>query len=98
MYGAFNCITFDHQSPKPIPLSRNGEFYHFNNETQEYSCSIWGPTCDSIDLIAKDIMLPQLHIGDWLVFKNMGAYTLASSSNFNGFKKSSVIYTNTNYQ
>ena len=82
MYGAFNCITFDHQTPKPTPLFRNGEFYRGNNDDiQEFSSSIWGPTCDSIDLIAKDIMLPQLHIGDWMVFKNMGAYTLASSSN-----------------
>jgi ornithine decarboxylase len=99
MYGAFNCITFDHQIPIPIPLFRNGEYYYRDpmGNTQEFSCSIWGPTCDSIDLIAKDIMLPQLHIGDWLVFKNMGAYTLASSSNFNGFKKSAVVYTNTNY-
>lgn len=36
-----------------------------------------------------------MNVGDWLYFNNMGAYTNAAASQFNGFIKSKVIYTNT---
>ena len=29
-------------------------------------------------------MLPLLNVEDWLIFRNMGAYTLVAASNFNG--------------
>lgn len=32
-------------------------------------------------------------MGDWLVFENMGAYTVCAASQFNGFEVSNVIYT-----
>ena len=37
----------------------------------------------------------ELAIGDWLFFEEMGAYTLAAASRFNGFDLSRVYYTNT---
>lgn len=52
---------------------------------EKFPSSLWGPTADSFDLIAKDVLLPELYMGDWLVWKNMGAYTLALSNTFNGF-------------
>ncbi|KCV69000.1 hypothetical protein H696_04420 [Fonticula alba] len=57
-----------------------------------HTCSVWGPTCDSIDLIVPETRLPRLSIGDWLAFRNMGAYTLTAASEFNGFAKASVFY------
>lgn len=36
--------------------------------------------------------LPDLQVGDWLVFENMGAYTVAASSTFNGFQKPDLHY------
>jgi ornithine decarboxylase len=48
--------------------------------------NIWGMTCCPIDRISYDILLPELEMGDWLVFENMGAYTISVASNgFNGF-------------
>jgi ornithine decarboxylase len=97
MYGSFNCITFDHATVKPEPLMRSGQFCYRNGfRGPQFLCSIWGPTCDSIDLIGKDITMPEMKIGDWIVFHNMGAYTIAAASCFNGFQKSAIIYTNTN--
>ncbi|XP_036148058.1 ornithine decarboxylase isoform X4 [Monomorium pharaonis] len=52
---------------------------------EKFLSSIWGPTADSYDLILKDVMLPECHIGDWLIWKNMGSYTIAISCTFNGF-------------
>ncbi|KAK6366147.1 Ornithine decarboxylase [Lithohypha guttulata] len=54
------------------------------NKLIEYS--IWGPTCDGIDVISESCYLPgTLDIGDWLYFENMGAYTKCSATRFNGF-------------
>ncbi|KAK2843637.1 hypothetical protein Q7C36_011852 [Tachysurus vachellii] len=57
-----------------------------------YPCSIWGPTCDGLDRIVELCTLPDLQVGDWLLCENMGAYTVAASSTFNGFQKPDIYY------
>lgn len=48
--------------------------------------SIAGPTCDSVDILMHDVMLPKdLQEGDFIYIPNAGAYTTAYASNFNGF-------------
>ncbi|KAF7379226.1 hypothetical protein HZH68_017071 [Vespula germanica] len=51
----------------------------------KYLSTIWGPTCDSCDCIIKDVLLPEFYIGDWLIWKDMGAYTTSRVCEFNGF-------------
>ena len=81
MYGSFNCITFDHATVTPKVLLRNQVYYYESPVPEEaHPCSIWGPTCDSIDCISKQTYLPKLEVGDWLYFKNMGAYTICAAS------------------
>ncbi|KZP10478.1 hypothetical protein FIBSPDRAFT_963085 [Athelia psychrophila] len=93
VYGAFNCILFDHQTVNPYVLSLNGSFHVSASEPVAVS-SVWGPTCDSMDCILKSVALPgALQTGDWLGFDNMGAYTICAASQFNGFEISNVIYT-----
>lgn len=86
VYQSFNCILFDHAHPTPLVFEPRGR-------TQMFKSTLFGPTCDSMDCIAKDISLPELETGEWLYFKNMGAYTVAAASPFNGFK----AYPNTFY-
>lgn len=57
-----------------------------------YTSTIFGPTCDSIDVICRSVLLPKLHVGDYLYFTNMGAYTMAAASSFNGFTPSEIFY------
>lgn len=93
VYGAFNCILFDHQHPRPYVLSMNGSF-HVPSSEPLATCSVWGPTCDSMDCVCPVTQLPDaLRVGDWLAFDNMGAYTICAASQFNGFEVSNVIYT-----
>jgi ornithine decarboxylase len=93
VYGAFNCILFDHQTVHPYVLSLNGSFHVAASEPVECS-SVWGPTCDSIDCVCAAAPLPRaLRVGDWLGFADMGAYTVCAASQFNGFEVSNVIYT-----
>ncbi|HEB85584.1 MAG TPA: type III PLP-dependent enzyme [Gammaproteobacteria bacterium] len=55
-------------------------------------CTVAGPSCDSMDVIMRDEMLPiNLQEGDYVCFQNMGAYSTAYASDFNGFPKPEVI-------
>eukprot|EP00048_Salpingoeca_helianthica_P014307 m.221058 g.221058 ORF g.221058 m.221058 type:complete len:428 (+) comp15706_c0_seq1:60-1343(+) len=86
VYGALNCIMYDHQTPVPVLLRAAPDA-----PTQR--CSVWGPTCDGLDCIAKSCELPEAQIGDWVIFEDAGAYTLAAGSCFNGFQRPAHIYT-----
>lgn len=79
IYGSFNCITYDHQHPVILPFNeRDGKLL---------KSKIYGATCDSMDMIGENIMLPDLSIGEWVYVENFGSYTVASSSEFNGIQK-----------
>jgi len=99
VYGSFNCVMFDHQVVHPYVLYRNGMWVYGSDMDAILShCTVWGPTCDSIDLVVpatQECRLPVLDVGDWIAFDHMGAYTMCAASEFNGFKKSRVVYTDT---
>jgi len=44
-----------------------------------------GPSCDSFDVIDKDIMLPDPEVGNIILILSSGAYTISYASEFNGF-------------
>lgn len=51
-------------------------------------CTLAGPTGDSLDVIAREVVLPDyVTIGDRLIFENAGAYSVTMASPFNGFPK-----------
>ncbi|HSW78671.1 MAG TPA: hypothetical protein VLF88_01470 [Candidatus Babeliales bacterium] len=58
------------------------------NKVNFAHCTLAGPTGDSLDIIAREVMLPDyISEGDRLIFENTGAYTVTMSSPFNGFPK-----------
>jgi ornithine decarboxylase len=87
VYGSFNCIFYDHCTLNPVPI-RKADPYSLVAST------IFGPTCDGGDKVIENVELPRLHYGDWLKWKNMGAYTIAAACDFNGinFTNPKVIY------
>ena len=85
VYNTFSGQIYDHQN-YPLHSFKDGE-----NKV----CATFGPTCDAFDTISLADELPEdLEIGDMLYAENMGAYTTASSSFFNGFKPTKVIAIN----
>jgi len=53
---------------------------------------VFGPTCDSIDRLPGDVMLPgDLAEGDFVVFHGMGAYSSCINTRFNGFGQMEVV-------
>lgn len=87
-YASFNCLFYDHSVVEPILLGdkcRSGK--------KLFKSSIWGPTCDGLDLINPECHIPELEIGEFLAYKDMGAYTLSGAVAFNGIPLARCIYT-----
>ncbi|XP_074411857.1 antizyme inhibitor 2 isoform X5 [Zonotrichia albicollis] len=74
IYGAFSCLLFDSPCPRPRLHRRPCP------EQPWHSCSLRGPRGHAEDpSIAEGLRLPQLHVGDWLIFGDMGAYSMPTS-------------------
>ena len=86
---ALNHVTFLSLSLSPLSVSLSVQSPPAGASV--YPADIWGPTCDSMDKICEAV-LPELFVGDWLVFEEMGAYTLSAHSGFNGFKRPHIYY------
>lgn len=85
LYGSYSGQLFDHAKYPVAALRDGGELF---------DSVLAGPTCDSIDVIDDDILLPELEIGDLVVGRMMGAYTWASATDFNFFKRAKVVVMN----
>ena len=47
---------------------------------------VFGPTCDSVDRLPGEVMLPSdIAEGDYVIVQGMGAYSTVTNSRFNGF-------------
>src|ERR1700733_4796668 len=85
LYSSFSGQLYDH-ARYPLEALRNGAVRE--------PCVLAGPTCDSIDVIAENALLPPLRTGDLVIGRAMGAYTWASASEFNFVPKATVVTVN----
>jgi ornithine decarboxylase len=103
VYGDFNCKLFDYatfeydiikkKSENVICKTESGSWVDNDNDKHSSKNStIFGSTCDSLDCIVENVPIPELEIGDIVKFRDMGAYTMAASSCFNGFSKPYIYY------
>lgn len=86
LYGQFSCVPFDHATPA---LYRVREPHDLPR--RRVPATLFGRTCDSLDIIAKSEDTEELFVGDWLYAPSMGAYTVATSTEFNGFPKPDIV-------
>jgi ornithine decarboxylase len=87
VYGSFSGQVFDH-TRYPVTVPRTDGPVHRS--------VLAGPTCDSFDVIAEDLDLPEQDAGDLVVTPMMGAYTAASATDFNGMPRARVIVVDRN--
>lgn len=73
IYGAFSCLLFDTPCPTPQLPKRPCP------DHPSHSSSLRGPLGHADDRLADGLDLPQLQVGDWLIFEDMGAYTVTTS-------------------
>lgn len=84
VYHTYSGQVFDHVN-YPVLAFKEGE---------RHISAVFGPTCDAFDTITLSAELPDLDIGDLVYSENMGAYTIASSTYFNGFPPAKVVHIN----
>jgi ornithine decarboxylase len=82
IYGSYSGQLFDHVL-YPLQI--------MNNKPERYASILAGPTCDSIDIVAEDIPLPELSEGDLVIGHMMGAYTHATATRFNSLSGAKVV-------
>jgi ornithine decarboxylase len=82
VYGTYSGVLFDHCQ------------YHFQSlkKGPTQIASVFGPTCDALDVISVAEDLPiHLELGDLLYSENIGAYSIASATGFNGMPLPKVV-------
>src|ERR1017187_2174492 len=85
VYHTFSGVIFDHCH------------YHLKSFKRGPTeiCSVFGPTCDALDVVSMAENLPgDLQLGDLLYSEQIGAYSHASSTYFNGFPPATVVHIN----
>ncbi|KFP46806.1 Arginine decarboxylase [Cathartes aura] len=79
-------------NPLPAPLQRKRVAARRASYHPSHSSSLRGPPGHAEDRIADGLELPELQVGDWLIFKDMGAYTIATSSPLGGCPQPQITY------
>jgi ornithine decarboxylase len=84
VYHTFSGVIFDHCQ------------YHLRSfkKGPTQICSVFGPTCDALDTISLAEQLPDMDLGELVYSENIGAYSAASSTSFNGFPPAKVVHVN----
>ncbi|SPE62301.1 Orn/DAP/Arg decarboxylase 2 [Verrucomicrobia bacterium] len=84
VYHTFSGIIFDHCQ------------YHLQafRRGKKEVCAVFGQTCDALDTISLSEELPELEIEDLVYALNIGAYSSASATWFNGFPPAKVVHVN----
>ena len=89
LYGSFSGQIYDHARYPVRALTAAG--VPVAADAPLSPAVLAGPTCDSIDVVAESLPLPELTGGDLLVGRMMGAYTAASATDFNFFPRARIL-------
>lgn len=84
VYHTYSGVIFDH-CKYPVKAFKKGP---------TSICSVFGPTCDALDVVSMAENLPDLERGDFVYSVNIGAYSHASATYFNGFPPAKVVHVN----
>ena len=84
VYHTYSGVIFDHLH-YPIKAFKKGP-------TQ--LSAVFGPTCDALDVVSMAENLPALERGDLVYSENIGAYSAASSTYFNGIPPAKIVHVN----
>jgi len=84
VYHTYSGIIFDH-CPYRVQAFKTGP---------AEVCAVFGQTCDGLDTITQSEMLPDLQLDDLVYSPDIGAYSNASATWFNGFPPAKVVHVN----
>jgi ornithine decarboxylase len=78
IYQSFSCVYFDHVTWEVLPV-------YPKPERPVRTTTLFGPTCDGIDVMMKRVPFPEMEVDEWLVVPEFGAYTVSAGTTFNGY-------------
>ena len=84
VYHTFSGIVFDHCQYRIKSFKKGAAGI----------ATVFGQTCDGMDTITQSEELPELDIDDLVYSEDIGAYSNASSTWFNGFAPAKVVHVN----
>jgi ornithine decarboxylase len=84
VYHTYSGVIFDH-CKYPIQSFKKGA---------TSICAVFGPTCDALDVVSMAENLPDLQRGEFVFSNNIGAYSHASATFFNGMPPATVVHVN----
>ncbi|XP_026204720.1 antizyme inhibitor 1b [Anabas testudineus] len=88
VYGPFSCKLLGNSIPAPSVHK-----HVMCAEEVVYPSSLWGPSLDQLDQVVERCLLPELSVGDWLLFSNVGAYGLDDFTCLSSSSQLPVYYT-----
>jgi ornithine decarboxylase len=90
-YGIFWELGFEGHDRYPVRGFRDAQVHQ--GASQPFT--LFGPTCDALDVLPGKVELPgDIRAGDYLEFSNIGAYSLAGRTNFNGHFSDNIVTIN----
>ena len=84
VYHSYSGVIFDH-CKYPVRAFKRGP---------TKISAVYGPTCDALDVVSMAENLPELNRDDLVYSENIGAYSHASATHFNGFPPAKVVHVN----
>ncbi|XP_029022540.1 antizyme inhibitor 1b [Betta splendens] len=88
VYGPFSCKLLGNSIAAPSVHK-----HVLSADEAVYPSSLWGPSLDHLDQVVERCLLPELSVGDWLLFSNMGAYGLDNITCLSSSSQLPVYYT-----
>lgn len=89
--GCYGSLSSHSRDSLPLPMKSESNINSNSDQTQEeLIATVWGPTCDGLDKVCNNILLPKLCRDDWLIFGNAGFCD--EGTTFNGFAPPDVAY------
>ncbi|XP_029975843.1 antizyme inhibitor 1b isoform X1 [Salarias fasciatus] len=88
VYGPFSCKLLGSSITAPSVHK-----HALCAEEAVYPSSLWGPSLDQLDQVVERCLLPELSVGDWLLFSNMGVCGLDEFSCLSSSSQLPVYYT-----
>lgn len=88
VYGSYSNTMYEKYKYDFHVLS--GDYRKMRKDAE--STVLAGPTCDCLDVISQGVELPKdIKVGDIIVATDIGAYSIAAATRFNGFSGAEVV-------
>jgi len=105
VYGSLSAVVMHGKKLQPYPLPfppflppphscKEGREGGREIRVTHHLSTLWGPTCDGLDCVEKMTRLPEMEVGGWVAFLNVGAlpFLMRGRTCFNGLEGPQALH------